>query len=204
MGRLHVTAVSVLAVAVLSACNSASDVLQTATAPQSTQPASGATAPSGNPATASTAPAVPPAPAAKPNGAAATLSPQAAAAIGRTRLQIAPIVGATVEAVGPLTERLSMRARQRGITLAGSTDSNATHVLKGYFSLLSEGPDTTVVYVWDIYDPAGNRLHRINGQQKAPAANGAQGWAGVSPQTMQAIADTTADQILAWLGGTTG
>ncbi|RUZ73871.1 hypothetical protein EN914_37055 [Mesorhizobium sp. M7A.F.Ca.CA.001.08.2.1] len=82
-------------------------------------------------------------------------------------------------------------------------------MLKGYFSTMSEGADTTVIYVWDVYDPAGNRLHRINGQQKAPSVNsggsaGGDSWKGISPATMQAIADQTIDQFAAWLGGKAG
>ncbi|TIT76664.1 MAG: hypothetical protein E5W57_18130, partial [Mesorhizobium sp.] len=93
------------------------------------------------------------------------------------------------------------RARQRGVTLVGSTDQTATHVLKGYFSTMTEGKDTTVIYVWDVYDPSGNRLHRINGQQKALSVGSAEGWSSVAPATMQAIADQTIDQFTAWLGG---
>ncbi|WP_245485822.1 hypothetical protein, partial [Mesorhizobium sp. M5C.F.Ca.IN.020.29.1.1] len=129
---------------------------------------------------------------------------KSAAVIARTRLQVAPIVGASVEAATPLTAELQTRAKQRGITLAGSAGQTPTHVLKGYFSTMSEGKDTTVIYVWDIYDPAGNRLHRINGQQKAPSANGGEGWAAVAPETMQAIADQTIDQFATWLGGQAG
>ncbi len=77
-------------------------------------------------------------------------------------------------------------------------------MLKGYFSAMSEGKDTTVVYVWDVYDPAGNRLHRINGQQKAPSVNGGDSWKGVAPATMQTIANQTIDQFAAWLGGSAG
>jgi len=87
--------------------------------------------------------------------------------------------------------------------LAGSADPSATHVLKGYFSTLSEGGETTVIYVWDVYDLAGNRLHRINGQQKAPS-NGGDGWSGVQPATMQAIADVTVEQLAAWLATSAG
>ena len=83
-------------------------------------------------------------------------------------------------------------------------DQAATHVLKGYFSTMTEGKDTTVIYVWDIYDPAGNRLHRINGQQKAPSVGATEGWPAVAPATMQAIADQTIDQFAAWLGGSAG
>ncbi|MEP9396582.1 hypothetical protein [Mesorhizobium sp. KR2-14] len=119
------------------------------------------------------------------------------------RIQIAPIVGASVEAATPLTERLAVRARERGIRLAGSADATATHVLKGYFSALTEGKETVVVYVWDVYDPEGTRLHRINGQQKVQISGG-DGWSTVPPAAMQTIADSTIDQLSSWLAGHTG
>lgn len=160
-------------------------------------PATGGTAaaPSTSSATppAATAPAAstPSAPPASP----ATLPPAVA---GAQRIQLAPIVGATVETVTPLSRRLAARAKERGITLVGTGGGAATLVAKGYFSALSEGRRTTVIYVWDILDPAGNRLHRIQGQKVAPAATG-QGFAAVDDATMEAIADDTIDQLLAWL-----
>lgn len=230
MRRSHLMAASLLAAAILAGCTSASDVLEpsaiakqqaqstaatgTVTATPLPPPTTPGQATSGQ-ATASdatrnptpnagqaSAPAA--AIAASPSPAPAASAPQAAAVAGKTRLQIAPIVGASVEAATPLTQRLAARAKERGMTLAGSSGQGATHVLKGYFSALTEGKDTTVIYVWDIYDPAGNRLHRINGQQKAPSVNGAEGWAAVSPATMQAIADSTLDQLNNWLSGRTG
>ncbi|MER8384278.1 hypothetical protein NKJ46_10545 [Mesorhizobium sp. M0166] len=206
MRRSHVTTVSLLVALALAACTNAKDVLEpSAIAPQSTQSLSGA----GGAATPPSTPAQPAGTAqtagtAQPSTAAAVPPAKSAAAIARTRLQVAPIVGASVEAATPLTAELQTRARQRGITLAGSTDQTPTHVLKGYFSTMTEGKDTTVIYVWDIYDPAGNRLHRINGQQKAPSVGGGEGWAAVAPATMQAIADQTIDQFATWLGGGAG
>ena len=188
----------------LAACTNAKDVLEpSAIAPQSTQSVPDA-------GTSTAAPTMA-APAQPSSSAAAAPAPagKSAAAIARTRLQVAPIVGASVEAATPLTAELQTRAKQRGITLAGSADQTPTHVLKGYFSTMSEGKDTTVIYVWDVYDPAGNRLHRINGQQKSASVNsgnsgGGDSWKGVSPATMQAIADQTIDQFAAWLGGKAG
>lgn len=133
---------------------------------------------------------------------AAPAAGQVAAISSNARVQIAPIVGASVEAAGPLSERISAKAKERGIKLAGG-DGSATLVLKGYFSAITEAKETTVIYVWDVLDPAGNRLHRIQGQQKTPAAN-AEGWASVSTPTMQAIADQTVDQLAAWLAARTG
>ncbi|TIM44239.1 MAG: hypothetical protein E5Y55_16875 [Mesorhizobium sp.] len=207
MRRSHATTVSLLAALTLAACTNAKDVLEpSAIAPQSTQTVP--TAGSGTPAT-PTAPATTAQPSATTQPSAAAqpateLPAKSAAVIARTRLQVAPIVGASVEAATPLTAQLQTRAKQRGITLAGSAGQTPTHVLKGYFSTMSEGKDTTVIYVWDVYDPAGNRLHRINGQQKAASVNGGEGWAAVAPETMQAIADQTIDQFATWLGGQAG
>ena len=198
MRRSQATTVSLLAALALAACTNAKDVLDpsavkpptnSAQALPATQGTSAATPPT------TTAPA-PPTTAAAPTPA----TPAQAAAIAKTRLQVAPIVGASVEAAAPLTAELQTRARQRGVTLVGSTDQTATHVLKGYFSTMSEGKETTVIYVWDIYDPSGNRLHRINGQQKAASVGSGEGWPAVAPATMQAIADQTIDQFTAWLG----
>jgi hypothetical protein len=150
--------------------------------------------------------ASPPSPGALQPASAGSSAPAAAFNPGiaaRTRLRFDPIVGATVEVATPLTERLAERARARGITLAGSADPATTHVMKGYFSALAEGGQTTVIYVWDVYDSAGNRLHRINGQQKAPPGSG-EGWTAVPPVTMRTIADNTIDQLTSWLASSAG
>lgn len=175
-----------LALLGLSACTSTQDVLEPSAI--AAQPPSTGLAPADTE-TASVTPA-----AATPSS-----SAQPAGQIrSNARIQFAPIVGTTVEAATPLTERLASRARERGIKLAGSTDPATTHVLKGYFSALTEGRETTVVYVWDIYDQAGTRLHRINGQQKLQISGG-EGWPSVTATAMQSIADTTMDQLSAWL-----
>jgi|SRR5438067_1475012 len=196
MRRSQVTTVSLLAALALTACTNAKDVLDpSAVKPPASSaqalPASQGTSATTSPTTTSPAPTP---------TASTPATPAQTAALAKTRLQVAPIVGASVEAAAPLTAELQARARQRGVTLVGSTDQTATHVLKGYFSTMSEGKETTVIYVWDVYDPSGNRLHRINGQQKATSVGSGEGWPAVAPATMQAIADQTIDQFTAWLG----
>ncbi|MBZ9763879.1 hypothetical protein LB553_23775 [Mesorhizobium sp. CA8] len=203
MRRSQVTTVSLLAVLALGACTNAKDVLEpSAITPPASSAQSSAT-PQSTSTTATSATTTAPAPSPAPSitaSPATRATPAQTAALAKTRLQVAPIVGASVDAAAPLTAELQSRAKQRGLTLVGSTDQTATHVLKGYFSTMSEGKDTTVIYVWDIYDPSGNRLHRINGQQKAPAVGSGEGWPTVAPATMQAIADQTIDQFATWLG----
>lgn len=114
------------------------------------------------------------------------------------RLNIAPIVGAPVADVAPLSHRLQEDARARGMVINGEGDPTTTHILKGYFSTLSEGSQTTVIYVWDVLDPSGNRLHRIEGQQKV-AGSADDPWAIVTPQAMEAIADETVQTLVQWI-----
>jgi hypothetical protein len=139
-----------------------------------------------------------------PQSAAPGQSPiQTTAIPSAARVQLAPIVGATVEAATPLTERIAAKASERGITLVGGGDPSTTLMLKGYFSALTEGRETTVIYVWDVLDASGNRLHRIQGQMKAPARR-REGWDSVSNETMQEVADQTIDQLATWLSTRAG
>jgi hypothetical protein len=140
-----------------------------------------------------------PQPAAAATTAGAAATPVATVA----RVQLAPIVGSTVEAVTPLSARLAQRAGEHGMRITASNDPTTTHVLKGYFSAFSEGRDTTVIYVWDLLDKAGNRLHRIQGQERTPA-RGANAWASVPAGTMERIADRTIADLAGFLARTAG
>ncbi|GAA2842602.1 hypothetical protein EDC40_102477 [Aminobacter aminovorans] len=198
MRRWIFAAACLSACVALSACNSAKDVLE----PSAVAPTEQSAALARSEGTDVAAPAVT---GTATTAAAAAVPAQTAAVVSKARVQFAPIVGATVEAATPLTQRLGTRARERGITLAGSTDTAPPGIImRGYFSAMTEGKDTTVVYVWDVYDPAGTRLHRINGQQTAASAGSGEGWPAVAPATMQAIADSTIDQLALWLAAKPG
>lgn len=174
----------------LVACSSTQDVLEPSAITPPVTPES----------TAATTTPQPAGPAAGNGSAAPT---QTAGLVSSARIQFAPIVGTSVAAATSLSERLAVRARERGIRMTGASDPGTTHLLKGYFTPLAEGKETTVIYVWDVYDPTGNRIHRISGQQKAPSAGG-DGWASVPTSAMQAIADATIDQLTAWLASRAG
>ena len=118
------------------------------------------------------------------------------------RLGFDPVVGASGEATQPLSARLSSLAGQSGIPLAGPGDA-ATLSMKGYFSAISEEGVTTVIYVWDVVDGTGTRLHRIQGQQRAAGGEG-EGWSAVGAGTMEAIADETMNQLVTWLASRQG
>lgn len=123
---------------------------------------------------------------------------QVTAVVTDARIQVAPVIGAPAQASTPLAARLASRATARGITLVGAQGTSATYVMKGYFSAIAEPKETTVIYVWDVVDGSGNRVHRIQGQARTPGQS-VDGWSSVQPQTMEAIADQTVDQLASWL-----
>ena len=186
-GSIHVLAICAMLTA-LAGCNSAENVLSSAKtdtdpqplvnpqAPAGTQP--GQAAPAATPAAVATAPRIKP---------------------GDVRVNIAPIVGAPLEAVTALSKSMNQRARETGLKLVAEGDTTATYVVKGYFSALAEESGTTVIYVWDVLDPSGNRLHRIQGRQTNPGFDEGDAWRAVTPGTMQAVGVSSIDQLRAWL-----
>lgn len=114
-----------------------------------------------------------------------------------------PIIGAPVEAVTPLSKRLGAEARSNGLTIRSASDNSSKYILKGYFSAMNDNGKTTVVYVWDVLDGSGARLHRIQGQESV-SGTAADPWAAVPAQTMEGIAQKTIREYLDWRGATRG
>jgi len=177
-----------------------------ATDPQAiAEPAEAATAQAIEPAPALAAPApVVQQPLAPPSSPAVAPAPATttAALVPRTGMlvQVAPIVGATEKSVVPLSQRMALRAAERGVRL---TNAGGTHVMRGYFSAMREGEDAVVIYVWDVIDNAGNRVHRIQGQEKVPM-RGDDPWSAIDNRTMETIAEKTVDDLSSWLGAQRG
>lgn len=147
--------------------------------------------------------AAPPTQATVPQGQAQSPAAQTQAALpaGQVRGQIRfmPVIGAPVNAVTPLSRQLAVEARNRGLAILSASDPGGEHVLKGYFSADSFDGQTTVYYVWDILDPSGTRLTRIQGQESFPGGSG-DPWASVPASVMEQIATRTLSDYLAWRG----
>ena len=125
--------------------------------------------------------------------------PSVAAGQVRGSIRFMPVIGAPVNAVTPLSRQLAVEARNRGLAILSASDPGGDNVLKGYFSADNFDGKTTVFYVWDVLDAAGNRLHRIQGQESFPGAPG-DPWASVPPEVMQRIAARSIADYAAWRG----
>ena len=124
------------------------------------------------------------------------------AALSGTRMQFAPMIGAPVTQVTALSRELTLRAKAKNLAIFPASEKNVTHILKGYFSLLNENRKLTVLYVFDVIDPSGNRLHRISGQESTGAASANTSWESVPDSLMTQIADRAMDQFAAWRANT--
>ncbi len=118
-----------------------------------------------------------------------------------TRVEFAPVIGADPGAVQPLSQRLVGRAAALGLELGTSADG-ISYILKGYLAVEFYQGRTIVHYVWDVLDPSGTRLHRIQGEQAQKGGDG--GWSSVSSATMQAVADSTIDELSGWIAARKG
>ena len=151
-------------------------------------------------------PLPPPADASAPPAAAAAEPRQVASkseAVGNPSIRFLPIIGAPVEKVTPLSRQLGSEARARGITIRGSNDEASDYILKGYLSAFEDGGKINVVYVWDVLDGSGARLHRIQGQESV-AGGGADPWAAVPASVMQSIGTRTIGEYLSWRQSSAG
>ena len=143
------------------------------------------------------------APAAEASSDAEEVAAVSPAAEAREAIRFLPIIGAPVEAVTPLSRRLGAEARSNGLTIRSASDNSSKYILKGYFSAMNDSGKTTVVYVWDVLDGSGARLHRIQGQESV-SGTASDPWAAVPARTMEGIAEKTIRQYLDWRGASSG
>ena len=131
------------------------------------------------------------------DGQTALIAPTGSSGDGGVRFT--PVVGAPLEAVRPLSAELRTTARERGLTIKNYEDETSDHILKGYLSAETVEGTTLVIYVWDVLDGAGNRLHRIRGVEELEQRRNAEaGWPGVPESVMQMIGEKTIAEYFAW------
>ena len=126
----------------------------------------------------------------------------AAVQSGPARIALAEVSGVGVDAAQPLATRFGAQAKAHGLAFTAASDTTATHVMKGYFTVSEDEGRSVVNYVWDISDRSGKRLHRIQGSE--PGGGSGSGWEGVKPAAMQAIADRSIEETARFIGAQSG
>jgi len=119
---------------------------------------------------------------------------------GGANVYFAPIVGAPVDKVTALSRRLSAQAETASIQLSPGRATTLTYEVKGYFSALSDSGAITVIHVWDIFTPDGQRVHRIQAQEIVQTGGATSGdpWVAVPDTAMERIADAFLAEYQRW------
>ena len=130
----------------------------------------------------------------------ATATPPAKSAL--IPISIAPVTGTPGGMRYALEDDLKKYAATRNFTVVPSDDPGVIYRLKGRVSAVGDSSGGLLVYVWDVMDASGRRVHRIAGQQVAAAAV-ADPWAGVSVTNIDDAARETIDGLADWVRGRT-
>jgi hypothetical protein len=96
-----------------------------------------------------------------------------------------------------LEESLRKFAATRNLTIVSYGDSAATYRITGYISAVGDVNRVLLVYVWDVFDADGNRVHRFSGQEPT-GGSGADPWTAVSVQLIDHAARETIDALADW------
>ena len=87
--------------------------------------------------------------------------------------------------------------RQRVAVANGGERSDFT--LRGYMVATKEKSGTKISYIFDLTDPAGKRVNRIQGEEMAQGGDARDLWSALTPDLTQRITDKTATSLAAAL-----
>ena len=109
-----------------------------------------------------------------------------------------PVTGAPQSAVTSLANAMRNAAQSTQVPVVVSLQQGAKYQVKGYFSALNDGTGTILVYVWDVLDANGTRVHRISGQERGGGATG-DPWSGVTDEVLNRVAQSTMASLRTWI-----
>jgi hypothetical protein len=109
-----------------------------------------------------------------------------------------PVTGAPQSKVTELAASMRAAARDQQVPVVVSADDGAQYQVKGYFSALSDGGGSLLVYVWDILDRNGTRVHRISGEERGGSTRG-DPWSAISEEMIDRLARSTMSDLRNWM-----
>jgi hypothetical protein len=114
------------------------------------------------------------------------------------RFAFTRISGAPGDVLIDLSSALNKEAAARNITLVPEDDATATYKVKGYVSAVGGPTGTLLVYVFDVLDGRGVRIHRVSGQERGGGAVN-DPWGGILSTTVSRAARHAIDDLAAWV-----
>jgi hypothetical protein len=93
---------------------------------------------------------------------------------------------------------IEKEAGVRKLNVVQANDPAATYVVKGYLSAIGDSGGTLLVYVWDVTDTSGKRLHRVSGQEPGSGSS-SDPWSGITDDAVTTAASRTIDDLVSWI-----
>ena len=114
------------------------------------------------------------------------------------KFAIAEINGAPTVKRIEMARALKREAAERKLNLVPDGDPSATYLIKGYLSAITDSTRGSLVFVWDVTDTSGKRLHRITGRE--PTGGGSfDPWSKISTSELNGAAQRTIDDLADWI-----
>lgn len=123
--------------------------------------------------------------------------PRSPAADG-VRLLVLPFEGIPTTTGDAIYREMRRKASKRKYSLAMQLSDPASFRVLIYFSAVTTGSGTTILYRIDIFDPAGRPVTRLFGEELGPTATG-DPWSGVDKKTVEHLAGRLGEQLQAWV-----
>ncbi len=95
-----------------------------------------------------------------------------------------------------LADELAAAASERRVELVGSS-AEARYRVRGYLSTETEGGQTKVAYVWDVFDAQNRRAKRLAGSSPAGIASGS--ISAADREALARLAQASMDEIAGFL-----
>jgi len=115
------------------------------------------------------------------------------------KFAFAPIEDVPVPILQAMSNALNQEAVAKRVGVVPATDPAAVYTVRGYLSAVAEGPNAKLVFVWDVTDRQGTRLHRVTGQEIGGAYRNNDPWTGIGVANINEAARKTMESLAAWV-----
>jgi hypothetical protein len=115
------------------------------------------------------------------------------------KFAFAPIEGVPVPILQAMSNALNQEAMAKRVNVVPASDPAAVYTVRGYLSAVAEGQNAKLVYVWDVVDRQGTRLHRVTGQEIGGPFRNGDPWTGVGMANVTEAARKTMDSLANWV-----
>lgn len=115
------------------------------------------------------------------------------------KFAFAPIDGVPVPILQVMSNALNQEAAAKRLNVVPASDPGAVYIVRGYLSAVAEGQNAKLVYVWDVVDRQGTRLHRVTGQEIGGTYRNNDPWTGIGAANINDAARKTMDSLANWV-----